>query len=116
MDMEVTTIQDTSSQIISINGELDANSAVELDTILTASVNQLHKQILIDCTHLNYISSAGIGVFTSKIEDCKQKGIALVLFGVNETVKNVFSILGLDQILPIENTLEEAKKAADDIT
>ena len=113
--MEVTATEDANCQIITINGELDANSAIEFDTLLTASINQLHKQILINCTRLNYISSAGIGVFTSKIEDCKQKGIALVLFGVTDTVSNVFSILGLDQLLPIEKTLDDAKKAANDI-
>ncbi len=113
--MEVSTTTEGAYHIIAIKGELDANSAVTFDGYLTTSIKANHPKILIDCTGLKYISSAGIGAFTSKIEDCEQLNIALVLFGVNETVQSVFSILGLDQVLTITTTKEMAKTKADDV-
>jgi len=95
-------------------GDLDAVSAIELDNALEEAFNAGQKFILIDCTALDYIASAGIGVFTSRIDECEQKGVRLVLFGMSEKVMNVFKILGLHVIIPIVNTKEEAKRAAHD--
>ncbi|MEM1137361.1 MAG: STAS domain-containing protein [Bacteroidota bacterium] len=96
-----------------MNGELDASSALQLDDAIQEAVNLNHKLLLFDCEQLHYISSPGIGVFTSRIEDYEQKKIFLVLHGMNEKVFNVFKILGLDKILPIVNGKEEAKKMLD---
>ena len=37
----------------------------------------------------------------SYIEDVNAKNIKMALFGLNDKVKNVFDILGLDQLLTI---------------
>ena len=113
--MEVTTRSESQYFIIQVSGELDANSAIQLDEELLKAIEAKHPKILIDGNELKYISSPGIGVFTSKIEDCKQYNIALVIFGLNETVSNVFKILGLDQILSIAPNLDAAKNLANDV-
>ena len=66
------------------------------------------KKILFDCTQLNYISSAGLGVFMSYIRDFENKKIKHVIFGLSDKVKSVFEILGLDKLLHIVKTKEEA--------
>ena len=71
--------------------------------------------ILIDCAGLNYISSAGLGVFMSYIEDVNTKNIKMALYGLNDKVKNVFEILGLDQLLTIVNTKKEALSRINEI-
>jgi hypothetical protein len=57
-------------------------------------VGEGYRKILVDCNGLEYISSAGLGVFMSYIEEMKDKNIPLVLFGMKEKVANTFSILG----------------------
>ncbi len=93
---------------LSITGEVDASSSIQLDEALGEVVNHGAPGILIDCSGLSYISSAGLGVFMSYIEDIKTKNLRMALFGLNEKVKNVFDILGLDQLLTLVNTKEEA--------
>lgn len=91
-----------------VNGDVDASSSIQLDESLGAVVNSGELKILIDCTALNYISSAGLGVFMSYIEDINTKNIKLAIFGLNEKVRNVFDILGLDQLITIVDSKVDA--------
>ena len=95
--------------IIKLEGEVDASSSIHLDKALRKAIDQNFKKILVDCNNLNYISSAGLGVFMSYIQDFQSQNINLVLFGLSDKVKNVFEILGLDQLLKISKNLEDTK-------
>jgi anti-sigma B factor antagonist len=97
-----------------INGDLDASSSILLDKAIAEAVSQNQANILIDCKNLNYISSAGLGVFMSYLQDFQDKNISLVLYGINDKVLNVFEILGLDQLLTIVLSKEEAKLLVND--
>lgn len=108
--MEISTHKTGDTCIVTVAGELDASSAIQMDTALQSVIEQGCKKILVNFQSLTYISSAGIGVFTSKLEDCQRNHIKLVLFGMNHDIFNVFKILGLDQLLTIVSTEEEAKK------
>ncbi|MFA0962028.1 STAS domain-containing protein [Roseivirga sp. BDSF3-8] len=93
---------------ITVQGELDASSSIHLDTAIAEALESGYKKIAIGCSGLEYISSAGLGVFMSYIEDMKKEGKTMVIYGVNEKVKNVFQILGLDQLLTLVDTKEKA--------
>lgn len=112
--MEISTLREDSFCIIAINGELDASSSILLDKAIESVVSQHEANILVDCKNLNYISSAGLGVFMSYLQDFQDKNISLVLFGLNDKVRNVFEILGLDQLLTIVLSKEEAKSLVND--
>ncbi len=87
--------------ILVVVGEVDASSSIQLDSAIKEVVENGASKILIDCRSLEYISSAGLGVFMSYIEELKQKNISMVLTDLSEKVHNVFQILGLDQLLTI---------------
>ncbi|MCO6359523.1 anti-sigma B factor antagonist [Roseivirga pacifica] len=94
--------------LIHVSGEADASSSIHLDKAIRDAMDEGMPQILIDCTNLNYISSAGLGVFMSYIEEINQKSISFIIFGLSEKVLKVFGILGLDQLLTIKKDKEEA--------
>jgi anti-sigma B factor antagonist len=106
--VEIFRMQEGSVTIVRVVGELDASSSIALDQELAALMQAQNQSILVDCTNLQYISSAGLGVFMSYIQEMEQNNIQLVLFGLSPKVKNVFEILGLDQLLPITETKELA--------
>ena len=112
--VSITHKEDEGRYIMVINGEVDASSSIHLDNALGEAM-KVNENILVDCTDLKYISSAGLGVFMSYIQEMKELNIKLVLFGLSEKVKNVFQILGLDQLLTMEDTLEEAKRILNDL-
>ena len=95
---------------LKVMGEVDASSSIDLDNAINEVKNKGHKKIIIDAEGMNYISSAGLGVFMSYIKDFEKENISLVIFGLNEKVLNVFKMLGLDQLLNIKTNAEEAKK------
>ena len=91
-------------------GEVDASSSIELDEAIGAMISENPGNLIVDCSGLDYISSAGLGVFMSYIEEFNKNEASMVIFGLNQKVKNVFEILGLDQLLTIRETEEDAKK------
>jgi len=96
--------------IINVIGDVDASSSIQLDNALNAAIQENQTKILVDCDKLNYISSAGLGVFMSYIHDFESKNIKLVICNLNDKVIGVFKILGLDQLLKIVDSLDDAKK------
>jgi anti-sigma B factor antagonist len=103
-------LQEDGMDVIVLIGEIDASSSIELDLAIAKSVGEGFARILIDCSSLEYISSAGLGVFMSYIEEFKDKNIDMVLFGMNDKVANTFEILGLHELLKIGKDKVEAKK------
>jgi len=104
--VDIKTIKEVDICKIVVVGEVDASSSIELDNAMKSAF-ETEKKILVDLTGLEYISSAGLGVFVSHLEDIRS-GISLVLFGLNESVMQVFELLGLPQLIQIANTEEDA--------
>ena len=93
---------------IFVIGEVDASSSIHLDESISEATSK-YKKIMVNCEQLEYISSAGLGVFMSYINDLEESGIKMVIYGLSDKVKHVFQILGLDQLLKITSSEEEAK-------
>jgi len=91
-----------------LEGQVDASNSVELDEAVKALLDQDLKTIMVDGSGLEYISSAGLGVFMSYLEDFEEKEVRFLIYGLSEKVANVFHILGLDQLITIKANKEEA--------
>lgn len=104
----IQTLQESDLVLLVINGEIDASSSIELDNAILSALKSPVARVLVDMTSLVYISSAGLGVFISHLEDFKSQNKSLVLYSLQEKVLEVFRILGLEQIIRIVNTKEEA--------
>jgi len=103
-------LQEDGTDVIVLIGEIDASSSIELDLAIAKSVGEGFTKILIDCSALEYISSAGLGVFMSYIEEFKDRDIKMVLFGMSDKVLNTFNILGLTELLQISKDKVQAKQ------
>jgi len=106
--------QEEEFYIIKVEGEVDASSSIYLDNKIGEAI-KTHKKILVDCEDLKYISSAGLGVFMSYIHEMEEGEIRMVLFGLSDKVRNVFQILGLDQLIRMVKSKEEAKKLVNEV-
>lgn len=114
MPMKITKdIKDTTI-VISLDGELDASSSVMLDEELSDPEIMKFSKILVDCKDLQYISSAGLGVFISHLQRFEDAQIKLIFFNMQDKVRNVFEILGLDLLMTIVSSYDEAITIADE--
>lgn len=105
--VKIEAIAEADYQLILVNGEIDASSSIELDNALKVAA-QNFKKILVDLKGLDYISSAGLGVFISYLDDLKKNHIGLVIYGLQPNVREVFEILGLQKLIKITETKESA--------
>lgn len=108
--MNITTEKEENIYVINLEGELDASSSIQLDTTLQKALADKELRILVDCSKLHYISSAGLGVFMSYLQDFSAEGTQMVLCRMSEKVMGVFSVLGLDSLISIVGDKEAARK------
>lgn len=113
--VQIKRLQEDGIDIITPIGEIDASSSIELDLTIAKSVGEGFTKVLVDCGALEYISSAGLGVFMSYIDEFKDKNLKMVLFGMTEKVANTFEILGLYGLLTIAQDKAEAKKKVNEV-
>ena len=91
-------------------GDIDANSSVDLDQAVGELLEGGESNIHISCKEVPYISSAGLGVFISKLDEIKAQEGDLVLSGMRENVFEAFNLLGLHQLVRIfENEVDVEK-------
>jgi len=87
--------------IISLEGYLDAHTAPQFEQAVQSEVDAGRYRIIVSCEKLTYISSAGLGVFMSFIEEIREKGGDIKICGLIPKVKQVFEILGFPAIYDI---------------
>ena len=108
--MKISKVSNDNYIVIKAIGELDASSSIHMDNEIKNAFDAGKYNVLIDCEGLNYISSAGVGVFVSYFEDFAQKGGKFVFFNMKDSVRNIFNILGLNEIFTIVDSEAEATK------
>lgn len=99
--LRIEKIKEENKDILRLIGEVDASNSVLLDQSIQEIIQQSTSFLLIDGQELGYISSAGLGVFMSYLDDFSERGIRFVIFGLNEQVEEVFKILGLNRLIAI---------------
>ncbi len=87
--------------ILDLHGELDAHTASQLEDALKDLINQNRSEIIVNCSNLEYIASAGLGVFMAYIEDVRSDGGDIKLTNMNDKVYNVFDLLGFPTLYDI---------------
>ncbi|SIO22274.1 STAS domain-containing protein [Algoriphagus halophilus] len=109
--LTIETHKEDNHDLLVIQGEIDASNSVILDQKMQELTESGSKSILVDGSGLEYISSAGLGVFMSYLEDFQEEGITLKIFALSPRVFEVFKILGLDQLIDIYESKEAALEA-----
>ncbi|GBD88566.1 anti-sigma-B factor antagonist [bacterium BMS3Abin03] len=94
--------------IIYLNGYLDAHTAPALEDNFTKLIDKNKFKIAVNFTGLEYISSAGLGVFMAYIEKIRDNKGDIKLTNMNEKVFNIFDLLGFPLLYEIFKTEEEA--------
>ncbi|MCW9705244.1 STAS domain-containing protein [Fodinibius salsisoli] len=96
--------------VLELTGELDAHTASQLETKLKRLIDQNQHHIIVNCEELDYIASAGLGVFMAYIEDVRTLGGDIKLTNMNPKVYNVFDLLGFPTLYDIVQQEEDAIK------
>ena len=94
--------------VLTIVGELDAYGAIDVDKVVSDALSGNNHNFLVDCMGMEYISSAGLGVFISHLDEIQSRKGEIVFYNMKEKVHHVFKLLGLDSVVKIVNDEDEA--------
>lgn len=108
--MDITTRTQNDVTLVALAGSLDSNTSPQAQQALEEILASGTQKIVVDFTALGYISSAGLRVLLGAAKRLKGAGGALRLFGLNESVREVFEISGFSQILGVFATEADALK------
>ena len=94
--------------VIKVGGYIDTTTSAELEHSLDSLLDSNSYNIVIDLGNVDYISSAGWGIFISEIKGIREKGGDLKLVSMIPDVYEVFELLEFHYILKAFDTLDEA--------
>lgn len=85
--------------VLRVSGYVDTTTSPELERRLQALLREKRYHIVVDLTRVEYISSAGWGIFISEIREIREQGGDLKLAGMIADVREVFDLLEFENIL-----------------
>lgn len=96
--------------LIHIAGWLDAHTFEYMEQTINNLFEEGKVRLAVELTDVEYISSAGAGVFIGTLSSAHERGGDIVLMNPTEPVQEVFDMLGLSQVFKFASTNEEAMK------
>jgi anti-sigma B factor antagonist len=94
--------------ILRVAGFLDAHTFERLEETISDLFGKGMYKIIVDLEKVEYISSAGAGVFIGALSESQENGGNIVLLNPTSNVREVFDLLGLSQIF---NVVDDPKAA-----
>lgn len=86
---------------IALAGEVDLNDSSMLKARFDTLLESKPPRLYVDMSGVTYIDSSGLAVLIEMMQRLHTYGGALVLYGLQATVQNVFHISRLDQVFQI---------------
>jgi anti-sigma B factor antagonist/stage II sporulation protein AA (anti-sigma F factor antagonist) len=93
--------------VLAISGRLDAVTTPSIEKKAFEAIHKGHNRLLVDCSSLEYISSAGMRMLLSISKKLKNVGV-MALCNVSGNVLDVLKMAGFDHVLTIEQSEESA--------
>ena len=101
-DFQITKEMDGEILAVHINGDLNVKTSPILEDELRNSISGV-KELLLDFTDVEYISSAGLRVLLAMEKSMRRQGGKMKLQHVNAAVKEIIRLAGFLQVMTIED-------------
>ncbi|MEM7179469.1 MAG: STAS domain-containing protein [Spirochaetota bacterium] len=97
--------------IIFLNGRMDISfvEAIE-DEFLEILASTKTKNLIMDITDVDYLSSSAIRIFANSIKFSKEKNIRLVVTGMSQSVEKIFELVEMKSMFEVRKNNQEAIK------
>jgi anti-sigma B factor antagonist len=93
---------------VRVDGVIDTLTASELEQVIDALLRRERFKIVVDLAGVDYISSAGWGIFISHIKDVRDQGGDVKLANMISDVREIFELLEFDKILRAYKSVDAA--------
>ena len=88
--------------LATVSGRLDTPSAVSAQQEITPLLENADKEIILDCSNLEYISSSGLRLLLTIRKEAAAKGGKVIVKDINDDIKKVFMMTGFYNLFEIK--------------
>jgi anti-sigma B factor antagonist len=88
--------------LATVSGRLDTPSAVSAQQEITPLLENADKEIILDCSNLEYISSSGLRLLLTIRKEAAAKGGKVIVKDINDDIKKVFMMTGFFNLFEIK--------------
>jgi len=96
--MNVTIQEQDGNMVAILKGNLNTAVAAGTEKAMNPLNDVEGKDIIIDCTDLEYISSAGLRIFLAILQNVQERGVHVYIKGLSDALNDVFVITGFSNI------------------
>jgi anti-sigma B factor antagonist len=94
--------------IVRIDGAVDTMTAGDLEHVISSLIARGRYRLVLDLAGVEYISSAGWGVFVSHLREIRERAGDIKLARMTPDVREIYELLEFDGLLPFFNDLDSA--------
>lgn len=98
---------------VRVDGVIDTLTAGELEEVIDSLLKRGRVRIVLDLAGVDYISSAGWGIFISHIKEVRGRGGDIKLAGMIPNVREIYELLEFDNVLHAYGNVDEARQRFD---
>lgn len=100
--MKTTIVENGNQLIASFSGRLDTAAAVQTAEDVKPLLEAANKEIILDCTELEYISSSGLRIFLGIRKEAAAKSSKVIVRNINADIRQVFMMTGFISLFEIQ--------------
>jgi anti-sigma B factor antagonist len=101
--------------VVRVDGVIDTMTSTDLEKVMNSLMERQRHKIIVDLGGVDYISSAGWGIFISNIREIRQHAGDIKLARMIPNVYEIFELLEFDSILKAFDSVEKAKTDFDSV-
>ncbi len=106
--MDLIWTDSNSIHILKVSGNLDSNTAPEMIQSIETCLKEAPRDLVIDFSGVDYISSAGLRVILKTNHTQTATGNKMILCSLKDYVYEVFEMSGLVNLFDIKDNLQSA--------
>ncbi|MFB7353112.1 STAS domain-containing protein [Streptomyces gardneri] len=111
LDVDVE-IRDDRTAVLTVEGELDMETAGRLEDLLTEQFGQGRRRLVLDLSALGFMDSSGLNILIRAVNRARETGGDLYLAAPTPAVRRILEITGVTTTMPPHDDVADALAAA----
>jgi anti-sigma B factor antagonist len=96
--MKTTFTEENGNYVMAFEGRLDTSASMQVGKDMNVLNDCNGHDIILDCTHLDYISSSGLRLFLGVLKNARAQGRRVFIRGMKDEIHAVFKEIGFSSI------------------
>jgi stage II sporulation protein AA (anti-sigma F factor antagonist) len=105
---EISASQQQGTLVLSVVGRVEAGNAPDLEREVVAEIEKGAISLVLDCSRLDYIASAGLRVLLVVAQRINDDEGQFAVAAVPHRIREILAISGFDQVISVADSPEQA--------